>query len=98
MALETASWLSPEMGLAARPPPTTSELVVAIFSALIALATAAYDCRIHIEFDATHAIMDHGRDAGDIEWLGLQCGAREEIVEELLARVSLSTGCIPGLA
>ena len=62
------------------------------------LATAAYACRIHIEFEATHAIMDHGRDAGDIEWLGLQCGAREEVVEELLARVSLSTGCIPRFA
>ena len=62
------------------------------------LATAAHDRRIHIDFEATHAIMDHGRDDGDIEWLGLQCAARDDVVEALLARASLATGCIPRFA
>ena len=42
MAFETASWLSLEMGLAARPHPTTSELVVSICSARYLMRTGHF--------------------------------------------------------
>ena len=59
---------------------------------------AALARRIRIDFEANHAIMDHGSDEGDIERHGLSCGARDDVKGELLARASLATGCIPRFA
>ena len=46
---------------------------------------AAHNCGILIDLEATHALMDHGHDDGDIEWLGLQCGARDDVVENFMS-------------
>merc|ERR1719162_2657369 len=44
---------------------------------------------------ASHAVVDHRGDDGDVEWLSSNLGALKDVVVELLAAASWATGRIP---
>merc|ERR1719277_2672288 len=47
---------------------------------------------------AAHAIVDHRRDDGDIEWLGGHFASWDDVVVELLTAACLAAGLVPRLA
>merc|ERR1719329_1625678 len=53
---------------------------------------------IHVNLKTSHAVMNHWGDDGHVELLGLDSGARDDVVEELLSRTCLAAGLIPCLA
>merc|ERR1719330_443226 len=61
-------------------------------------AIAGHNSGIHIDFQASHAIMDHWRDDCDIEWFTLHGGTWDDVVVELFPRACLATRRIPRLA
>jgi len=75
---------------------TASDLTCSV-EAWNGLAIAVDHCRVHIDLQTTHAVMDHWCDDGDIEGLGLHGRAWDDVVVELLARSCLATSGIPRL-
>ena len=78
-----------------------SQAVVAVHSARhLAGSVQARDwqvvgadaCRVGVNEEAAHAVVDHGRDDGNVEGLVLHGIARDDVVEELLAAARLATG------
>mmetsp|Transcript_13802 Transcript_13802/g.36924 ORF Transcript_13802/g.36924 Transcript_13802/m.36924 type:complete len:514 (-) Transcript_13802:112-1653(-) len=53
---------------------------------------------VAVDLKATHAVVDHGCDDGDIEGLALHSAARDHIVVELLAAARLAADLVPRLA
>jgi len=53
---------------------------------------------VAVDLKATHAVVDHGCDDGDIEGLALHSAARDHIVVELFAAARLAADLVPRLA
>jgi len=75
---------------------TASDLTCSV-EARNGLAIAVDHCRVRIDLQTTHAVMDHWCDDGHVERLGLEGRAWDDVVVELLARSCLATGGIPRL-
>merc|ERR1719326_339937 len=56
------------------------------------------DPRVLLDFQTTHAVVDHGSDDGNVERLGSDLGPWNDVVVELLSTASWTTACIPRLA
>ena len=56
------------------------------------LPLGIHDQRVGINFQTTHAVVDHRRDDGKVEGLRLHCRCSNDVVVELLARAKF-TAC-----
>merc|ERR1712039_484820 len=62
------------------------------------LAILAKNCRVNVDLETAHAVVDHGRDDRNVEGLGLDGRSRDDVVIELLTRTGLAASLVPGLA
>jgi len=61
-------------------------------------AARAYNVGILVDLQATHAVVDHWSDDGDVERLRGHRGPRDDVVVELLSRSRWAAGLVPRLA